>query len=69
MAEGYEVTGTEERQELGPSGRPEQYYIVYLTTTLGVSGSVKVKAADWDAEKLKPIFTKRAAELDLAFTL
>lgn len=65
----YEVTGTEEREGLGPNGRPEQYYIVYLTTALGVSGSVKVKTADWNPEKLREIFAKRASELDLAMTL
>lgn len=69
MPKQYEITDTTERERLGPGGKPQKVYIVYLTTTLGVDGSVTVKESDWNAEKLKEILSARTDELNLALTL
>jgi hypothetical protein len=65
----YEVTGTDERQTYGPNNKPKTVYIVYLTTDRGVSGTLEVSKADWNAETLPGLLQDKADELDLALTL
>lgn len=65
----YKITDTKETATITPGGGRKQVYRVWLRTERGATGSIIVDKADWTAEKLPDILEKKAAELDLAFTL
>jgi len=65
----YVVSDTREVSTLTPTGTERKFYRVWITTVNGVTGSVDVPVADWDAEKLPGILQAKAADLDLAFSL
>ena len=65
----YTVTATEQQERFGANGKPKTIYVVYLTTDRGVSGSLEVSKADWNAETLPGLLQAKADELDLAMVL
>ena len=69
MSTKYKVLESKQIQKLGPTGSSVAVYRVWIQTDRGSTGAADVDAADWTAEKLKPILEAFAADLDLAFTL
>jgi len=65
----YKVIESRQIQKLGPTGASVSQYRVWIQTERGSTGAADVDAADWTAEKLKPILQRFADDLDLAFTL
>jgi hypothetical protein len=65
----YKITDTQQTQTFVRSGRAKDIYRVWLETGRGATGTVDVDPADWNAEALTRILTKKAEDLDLAFTL
>lgn len=65
----YKVLESRQIQKLGPTGTSVSVYRVWIQTERGSTGSIDVDAADWTADKLKPILEGLATDLDLAFTL
>lgn len=65
----YTVTDTKEVQTITPGGGRKKMFRVWLRTERGATGSIDVETADWTTETLPAILTKKALDLDLAFTL
>jgi len=65
----YKVIESRQIQKLGPTGSSVSQYRVWIQTERGSTGAADIDAADWTADKLKPILDRFAADLDLAFTL
>lgn len=65
----YKVLESKQIKKLGPTGSSVAVYRVWIQTDRGSTGAADVDAADWTAEKLRPILEAFAADLDLAFTL
>lgn len=65
----YEITDTQEVQDLTRAGTPRTVFRVWIVTENGATGQVDVKPSDWETEKLKVILAEKATQLDLAFNL
>ncbi|MBA7568661.1 hypothetical protein ES708_10395 [subsurface metagenome] len=65
----YKVLESRQIKTLSPTGASVSQYRVWIQTERGSTGAADIDAADWTAEKLKPILDRFAADLDLAFTL
>ena len=65
----YKVIESRQIQKLGPTGASVSQYRVWIQTERGSTGAADIDAADWTAEKLKPILERFAADLDLAFSI
>ena len=69
MAELYEVTDVRERTRFTAGGNQVKEFEVFFRTVHGATGSVTIRAADYNAKTLKPTLEAAATELDLPFTL
>lgn len=69
MPELYEVTDTREHRAMTPTGGTRTQYEVWIQTSKGVQGSVRIDPEDWNKERIDQILTEKAEELNLAFEL
>ena len=69
MAAKYKVLESRQIQTLGPTGAAVSQYRVWIQTERGSTGAADIDAADWTADKLKPILDRFATDLDLAFSI
>jgi len=65
----YKVTDTREVSTLTPAGTEKRMFRVWLVTANGATGSLDVPADKWNANDLPAILERKAADLDLAFSL
>ena len=65
----YKVLESRQIQKLGPTGASVSQYRVWIQTERGSTGAADIDAADWTADKLKPILDRFATDLDLAFSI
>jgi len=65
----YEVTDTQQIDDMTRAGNKRTFYRVWLVTENGSSGTVDVPAKDWKPDKLVDIFEAKALELDMAFAV
>ncbi|GAI67683.1 unnamed protein product [marine sediment metagenome] len=65
----YTVTDVNQRKRFTPGGKQVTYYDIYILTQRGATGSLRVVAADYDIETVRPKLEELAAKLDMPFEL
>lgn len=69
MSDKYTVTDVNQRKRFTPGGKQVTYYDIYILTERGATGSLRVVAADYDIEKVRPLLDGLAEKLDMPFEL
>ena len=69
MAAGYEVTDVHQRERFTPGGARVSYYDVTIVTTKGATGTLRLKADDYNKAELPQKLKEYVEKLNLAFTL
>lgn len=65
----YAVTDVNQRKRFTPGGKQVIVYDIYILTARGATGSLRVAAADYEAEKVRTLLEELARELDMPFEL
>lgn len=67
MADGYEVTDVFQRDRFTTGGKKVTYYDVGIVTERGASGTLRIKAVDYEPQTIKQKLDEFAKKLDTPF--